>query len=146
MPIAGKPARAHLPVATLGYSRRTYVKVFVHQRQSAWFAGIEGQPSANRPGPEPWTVENEGTSRRVRDVESPNGPCDRCPGRAGPPQRYARTGGFAGFAASGPRSARQPFVPPDGDPAVPHVQAAGLSKAYGSNEDVRDDNSYDSPA
>ena len=29
-------------MATLGYSRRTYVKVFEHQRQAAWFAGLEG--------------------------------------------------------------------------------------------------------
>ena len=40
--VAGEPTRAHLFVATLGYSRRTYVKVFANQRQSAWFAGIEG--------------------------------------------------------------------------------------------------------
>lgn len=42
VPIAGEPTRAHLFVATLGYSRRTYVKVFEHQRQAAWFAGLEG--------------------------------------------------------------------------------------------------------
>ena len=42
VPIAGERTRAHLFVATLGYSRRTYAKVFAHQRQSAWFAGIEG--------------------------------------------------------------------------------------------------------
>lgn len=29
-------------VATLGYSRRCYVQVFRHERQSAWFDGIEG--------------------------------------------------------------------------------------------------------
>ena len=42
VPVADEPTRAHLFVATLGYSRRTYVKVFANQRQSAWFAGIEG--------------------------------------------------------------------------------------------------------
>ena len=34
--------RAHLFVATLGYSRRPYVQAFRHERQSAWFDGIEG--------------------------------------------------------------------------------------------------------
>ena len=42
VPVAGGTLRAHLFVATLGYSRRTYVKVFAHQRQSSWFAGLEG--------------------------------------------------------------------------------------------------------
>ena len=32
----------HLFVATLGYSRRTYAKAFANERQSAWFAGLEG--------------------------------------------------------------------------------------------------------
>jgi len=32
----------YLFVATLGYSRRVYVRAFRHQRQSAWFDGIEG--------------------------------------------------------------------------------------------------------
>jgi hypothetical protein len=32
----------HLFVATLGYSRRPYVAVFGHQRQSAWWEGVEG--------------------------------------------------------------------------------------------------------
>jgi len=32
----------HLFVATLGYSRRPYVAVFSHERQSAWWQGIEG--------------------------------------------------------------------------------------------------------
>ena len=34
--------RLHLFVATLGYSRRVYVQAFRHQRQQAWFDGIEG--------------------------------------------------------------------------------------------------------
>lgn len=40
--IAGEPTKAHLFVATLGYSRRPYVAVFTHQRQAAWISGIEG--------------------------------------------------------------------------------------------------------
>jgi transposase len=42
VPIAGERVRVHLFVATLGYSRRPYVAVFGHQRQSAWWSGIEG--------------------------------------------------------------------------------------------------------
>jgi len=34
--------RVHLFVATLGYSRRCYVAVFLHERQSAWLQGLEG--------------------------------------------------------------------------------------------------------
>ena len=34
--------KVHLFVATLGYSRRTYVAVFLHERQSAWLQGLEG--------------------------------------------------------------------------------------------------------
>lgn len=33
--------RAHLFVATLGYSRRNFVTVFCHERQSAWITGLE---------------------------------------------------------------------------------------------------------
>ena len=40
--IAGERLRIHLFVATLGYSRRPYVAVFTHERQSAWWSGIEG--------------------------------------------------------------------------------------------------------
>lgn len=36
------PQRIHLFVATLGYSRRCYVAVFLHERQSAWLQGLEG--------------------------------------------------------------------------------------------------------
>ncbi len=42
VPIGGETMRVHLFVTTLGYSRRTYVPAFAHERQSAWFAGIEG--------------------------------------------------------------------------------------------------------
>lgn len=42
MPIGGELSRIYLFVATLGYSRRCYVQVFRHERQSAWLDGIEG--------------------------------------------------------------------------------------------------------
>ena len=42
VPIAGERVRVHLFVATLGYSRRPYVAVFEHERQAAWFGGMEG--------------------------------------------------------------------------------------------------------
>jgi transposase len=34
--------RVHLFVATLGYSRRTFVALTLHERQSAWLHGLEG--------------------------------------------------------------------------------------------------------
>ena len=40
--IGGEAVRLFLFVATLGYSRRCYVQAFRHERQSAWFDGIEG--------------------------------------------------------------------------------------------------------
>lgn len=40
--IGGEATRLYLFVATLGYSRRCYVQAFRHERQSAWFDGIEG--------------------------------------------------------------------------------------------------------
>lgn len=40
--VGGEPMKLHLFVATLGYSRRTYVSVFLHERQSAWLQGLEG--------------------------------------------------------------------------------------------------------
>jgi transposase len=40
--IGGDPVRVHLFVATLGYSRRVFVRAFRHERQSAWFDGMEG--------------------------------------------------------------------------------------------------------
>ena len=42
VPVADEPLKVHLFVATLGYSRRTYVTLFLHERQSAWLQGIEG--------------------------------------------------------------------------------------------------------
>lgn len=40
--IDGEKVRVHVFVATLGYSRLAHVAVFTHERQSAWFAGMEG--------------------------------------------------------------------------------------------------------
>lgn len=40
--IADESTRVSLFVATLGYSRRTYVTFFLHERQSAWLQGLEG--------------------------------------------------------------------------------------------------------
>jgi len=40
--IGGEKMSVHLFVATLGYSRLGYVAAFNHERQSAWFAGLEG--------------------------------------------------------------------------------------------------------
>ena len=40
--IGGEATRVFFFVATLGYSRRCYVQAFRHERQSAWFDGIEG--------------------------------------------------------------------------------------------------------
>ncbi len=42
VPIADEQVKVHLFVATLGYSRRTYVAMFLHERQSAWLQGLEG--------------------------------------------------------------------------------------------------------
>lgn len=42
VPVDDEPIKIHLFVATLGYSRRTYVALFLHERQSAWLQGLEG--------------------------------------------------------------------------------------------------------
>lgn len=39
--IAGRRERVYFFVATLGYSRRVHVRVFPHERQQAWFDGLE---------------------------------------------------------------------------------------------------------
>jgi transposase len=40
--IGGQATRVFLFVATLGHSRRTFVRAFRHERQTAWLDGIEG--------------------------------------------------------------------------------------------------------
>jgi len=42
VPIGGEAVRVYVFVATLGYSRRPYVRAFRHERQTAWFDGLEG--------------------------------------------------------------------------------------------------------
>lgn len=42
VPVAEEALKVHLFVATLSYSRRAYVALFLHERQSAWLQGIEG--------------------------------------------------------------------------------------------------------
>ena len=42
LPIGGETGRLFLFVATLGYSRRIYVRAFRHERQAAWLDGMEG--------------------------------------------------------------------------------------------------------
>src|SRR5690349_1527947 len=39
--VGDEMVRVHLFVATLGYSRRTFVTAFRHERQAAWMAGLE---------------------------------------------------------------------------------------------------------
>lgn len=39
--IGDESTRMHLFVATLGYSRRVFTRAFGHERQTAWFAGLE---------------------------------------------------------------------------------------------------------
>ncbi|MFO1251432.1 MAG: DDE-type integrase/transposase/recombinase [Inhella sp.] len=42
VPVGDELLKVHLFVATLGHSRRTYVALFLHERQSAWLQGAEG--------------------------------------------------------------------------------------------------------
>src|SRR4029077_15964373 len=40
--IGDEKGKGYLFVATLGYSRRLYVRAFRNERQESWFAGVEG--------------------------------------------------------------------------------------------------------
>ena len=42
VPIGGEKTKVYVFAATLAYSRRLYVEVFTHERQTAWLQGIEG--------------------------------------------------------------------------------------------------------
>jgi transposase len=42
VPVGDETVRVFLFVATLGYSRRIFAQAFRHERQSAWFDGMEG--------------------------------------------------------------------------------------------------------
>lgn len=56
--IGGESVRLYLFVATLGYSRRLYVQAFRHERQSAWFDGIEAAFRAFEGVPEQVLLDN----------------------------------------------------------------------------------------
>jgi len=56
--IGGTGVRVYLFVATLGYSRRLYVQAFRHERQSAWFDGIEAAFGAFEGVPEEVLLDN----------------------------------------------------------------------------------------
>jgi transposase len=56
--IADERVRAHLFVATLGYSRRLYARAFRHERQESWFAGLEGAFAAFGGLPEEVLLDN----------------------------------------------------------------------------------------
>lgn len=40
--IAAEPKKIYFFAAVLGFSRRQYIQAFTHERQSAWFEGLEG--------------------------------------------------------------------------------------------------------
>jgi transposase len=42
VPVGQELLQIHLFVATLGYSRRIFVSMFLHERQAAWLQGLEG--------------------------------------------------------------------------------------------------------
>jgi transposase len=56
--VGGASLRLYLFVATLGYSRRLYVQAFRHERQSAWFDGIEAAFRAFEGLPEEVLLDN----------------------------------------------------------------------------------------
>jgi transposase len=58
VPIGGERVPVFLFVATLGYSRRCYVQAFRHERQSAWFDGIEGAFAAFGGVPQEVLIDN----------------------------------------------------------------------------------------
>jgi transposase len=72
--IAGERVRVRLFVATLGFSRRPFVAAFLHERQSAWFQGMEGAFAHFGGIPEHILVDNPKTlvtrhDIRTREVE-----------------------------------------------------------------------------
>ncbi|MHB1299192.1 MAG: IS21 family transposase [Gemmatimonadaceae bacterium] len=56
--IAGVKERVYVFVATLGYSRRVHVRVFLHARQPAWFDGLESTFAAFGGVPETVLLDN----------------------------------------------------------------------------------------
>lgn len=72
--IAAEKHRVRLFVATLGFSRRPYVAAFRHERQSAWFRGMEGAFAHFAGVPEQVLVDNPKAlvthhNPRTREVE-----------------------------------------------------------------------------
>ena len=72
--IAGESVRIYLFVATLGYSRRNYVTVFLHERQSAWLQGLEGALRHFGGVPQELLIDNAGSlvnlhDRQTREVQ-----------------------------------------------------------------------------
>ncbi len=71
--IGGVATKAFMFVATLGYSRRVHVRAFRHERQEAWFSGLESAFAAFGGVPEEVLMDNaralvvshEATSRTV---------------------------------------------------------------------------------
>src|SRR4030095_12571762 len=90
--IAGERVRVHLFVATLGYSRRPYVAVFDHQRQAAWWGGIEG--AFHYFGGRPRELLLDNAKPLVNFHRAPTQQV------AGPPARRQRQGKSASTAAS----------------------------------------------
>jgi hypothetical protein len=73
VPIGAELVKMHLFVATLGYSRRPFVTAFLHERQSAWFVGIEEAFSYFEGVPEQVLLDNPKTlvthhDSRTREV------------------------------------------------------------------------------
>jgi transposase len=72
--IAAERVRVRLFVATLGFSRRPFVAAFRHERQSAWFQGMEGAFAHFGGVPEQVLIDNPKAlvthhDRRTREVE-----------------------------------------------------------------------------
>ena len=68
--IGGDVVTVHVFVATLGYSRRNFVMAFEHERQSAWFTGLEGAFWHFGGVPEEVLVDNPRTLVNHHDMET----------------------------------------------------------------------------
>jgi transposase len=68
--IGGQLLRIHLFVATLGYSRRCYVAVFLHERQLAWLQGLEGAFRHFGGVPQELLIDNARALVTVHDVQT----------------------------------------------------------------------------
>ncbi len=61
--IGGERVRLYLFVATLGYSRRIFVRAFRHERQSAWLEGMEAAFSPFGGAPQEALLDNARAGR-----------------------------------------------------------------------------------